>query len=506
MAKFDDFGTRSGLAYKHDWAQATNNMLRFEQYKNQQQLQREKKAQYYADRIKKGNASTKYNSSRLEKYYNNLNSELGKFMVDNPNWESDVMLVNEFNDITDKYLNNEILKEDLDVQQNLELIRQDRHNMSDDHFYSQMEQYDKYDAQEVGDDPLAESQTKFRYIPEAKLDFVAVASDVGKNNVRTITTKQTIGDEEVTRTKIDEKSLEMGVALIESDPVRSKSLDAAWKSYKGNDYATKRDFAIASLRSTIDIQELRRKLRPSEIGGGLGDSGAFNPYTKNIVDEIYENGSATLTKEAIAFSDYGNKGALMNPRDAGVTFVGGAPLEKYEFIDNLTGMRLVNAYEMRYVPENKAWVMDVSVVFDKPNNNDIIKDLTEKGFTETENYFSYFGDIGELQQSPKRKGMHGKITIPADPTDTNRYLLYEQEMGGKGLKQQTLVQQYAPLIESSFNRLSDIMDERISGIKSEEELKSGQNISTPGSQQEYVRPTGTDFWNEEQTNVALNKL
>jgi len=478
MPKFDDYGTTKGLAYQNDWQQATNNMLRFEQYKNQQQLQREKKAQYYADKIKRGGASTKYNTKRLEGYYNGLNKDLGQFLVENPNWEQDIELVSQFNEITDKYLNNDILKEDLDVQKNLELIRQDRHNMSDDHFNMLMEQYDQYGSQDIQDDLLAESQVKFGYTPEPFLNFGSVAAEFSKNNISIETKTKTVGDERITYTEVNPESLELGYIQMVADPKSKKSLDMAWQKYLSSgqsDYSTKREFGMAALRAPKNIGELRRE-NIERNGSGDGIEGGFTPYTANIVEELFDTynekgvGNATVSSEALSFTSIGDVGSLFNPKEIGAMFVEGkGNINKYSHANSLTGMRATNAYSMKYIPENGSYMMEIGVIMDLPSNDDVVADLESKGFLETDNYYSKFDGIEGLIGAPKKKGMYGKITVPCDPSVTNRYLDYEAKMGGKSLKQQVLTQQYADYFTSKFTSFADVIDNT---FKANEELRN----------------------------------
>jgi len=508
MAKFDDYGVQRGLAYKHDWNAATDRMLQFEQHKQQRQLQREKKAQFYASKIERGNVSTKYNSQRLQKYYDQLNEELGTFLVENPDWEQDIMKVNEFNSLTDKYLNNQIMAEDMRVKKDFELIKQDRANMDYEHFNYLMELHEKYDNQEVGDDPLAEGQVKFGYIPEPQLDVLATIGRYSKLVGMKSETYETKDGKRVSISKPDEDKVNAAWAMIQSDPKAMRTFDHAWKNYKGTDYSNPEDFVKAGLRSTKNIESAIETLRPRGNGSGGSDDLPLNAYSYNLLSGLIKSaneskdgiGRYNVGEEGVVFTDYGKVGALVNPNDDGVKFaarkdengnvIPADEISKYEFKKMMKAMRVVNAGEMRYSPENGGYVIDINVVIDKPNigsdekeGNNILRDLEKRGFVEIDNYYSFFGeDISEMQSNPKKRGMYGKITVPADPTNPNRYNNYEFRKGGKSLEWQKTVQDQQDFMLSGFSEYAEQAQNRWDVNQDEvEKRKKTNDMNNPAN-------------------------
>jgi hypothetical protein len=520
MAKFDDYGVQRGLAYQHDWNAATNRMLQFEQYKQQNQVKREQKAQYFADKIQRGKASTKYNTQRLQKYYDQLNEELGTFLVENPDWEQDIMKVNEFNSITDKYINNPIMAEDLQVKKELELVRQDRGNMDYEHFETLMKTYEDYDNQEIGDDPLAESQVKFRYLPEAQLDVLATLGRYS-NLVGMESRQYEENGKIISRTKPDEDKVNTAWIMMQDDKKAMRSFNHAFENYLakgGKDYSELKDFVKAGLRSTKNIQEAISTLRGRNSGSGGGEDFPPNVYSIDVLEGLVRSanesedgiGRYDIGEEGILLTDYGKIGALVNPNDDSVSFaartddngnvIPAIKMSKYEFRRQLKAMRVVNAGEMRYSPENNGYVIDINVVIDKPSlssdekdkKNNIVTDLEKRGFVEIDNYYSFFGEkLGDMTSAPKKRGMYGKITVPADPTNPNRYNKYEQEMGGKSLDWQKTVDQEEDYIISSYKNYAEQAQNRWDVNQEEVEKRNSMNEANANPLSQIDKNTAT---------------
>jgi len=167
MGVFDTFGKTSvmrGLAYANNYDQDIANAIRMNTLQTEKQHQNEQKARYYAEKLKEGVANDELNSKRLETYYDQLNSELGDFVMNAPeNWEQNILFQKQFNAISDKYLNNPILAESQRVKMEMEKMYNDK-NMTPDWIEQNMKVYEEYKNQYFDpENPDAELDHKFAY-------------------------------------------------------------------------------------------------------------------------------------------------------------------------------------------------------------------------------------------------------------------------------------------------------------------------------------------------------
>lgn len=525
MPKFDDYGTLKGLAYQHNWQQATDNMLKFEQFKQQQQLQREKKSQYYADRIKRGSTSTEYNSKRLQKYYDGLNTELGEFLVKNPNWEQDMLSVNEFNALTDKYLNNPIMREDMDAQKDLELIRQDRNNMSTDHFNMLMEQYDRYDTQEVGEDPLSEDGMKFRYVPESRLDFTGVVKIV--NDLTGIMEKSYTDADGTTKrvTFVPQEKLDTAKSMVYSNKEYYRASKSAYDTYiqnaKNNIYTDFDDFLEDSIKNPKNLQDIYQKVAGGGRGGlGDGSDWAVPRYT-SLVQELInsQNGRIKVSDKALALTDAGKVGRQIDLSNSGTLLVFTGPdgkettmnASKFSYSAILGAASAVTAKEMYYNPENKSSKMRIVVNIPmisgaNGESNPGYKELEKLGWKETKGQFSEFGFvISEVTGATKY--LTGEVYVDAHMDSPEHYYSYNDQFGSS-IKDKQASDFYKAESINQYNSYADFMNRSYAdALQSTENFKNGKNTNTPdNSDPDKEYELKQNYLNEEQKKLKLNAL
>jgi len=146
-------GLGKGLAVRHDFRRDIQTLYQRENMRAQIQEEKRRKAQLYGSMLKKGHVRGEYNTRRLEEHYDQLNGKLSDFVTENPGWETDPGLFAKFVEISDGYLQNDIIQEDVQVQQQFEALQQKVNSgtMGTDEINRQMDVYHNYI--ENGGDP-----------------------------------------------------------------------------------------------------------------------------------------------------------------------------------------------------------------------------------------------------------------------------------------------------------------------------------------------------------------
>ena len=116
MAGFLDYGTGKGLSVAHDWNKDTQNLFQTEALKARAQQEKEQKTEYFAKQLQEGKAVAPVNVKRLQDFYTEHNKKVADFVIKNPNFETDVVKMTQFRELTDQYLNNDIIREDQQAQ------------------------------------------------------------------------------------------------------------------------------------------------------------------------------------------------------------------------------------------------------------------------------------------------------------------------------------------------------------------------------------------------------
>lgn len=157
MPDFLSLGQIKGLAYQHDWQKQIEGLYQRESYAAQQQALAEEKARHYSSVLARpSNIRSEYNSRRLDKFYSEKLNEIGGFVTKNPGFERDVGLMAKFNELASSIQNNDIVREELQVQEEFELLKSNRGSLPEAKFNMEMERYLAY----INQDPDISDQQK----------------------------------------------------------------------------------------------------------------------------------------------------------------------------------------------------------------------------------------------------------------------------------------------------------------------------------------------------------
>jgi hypothetical protein len=157
-------GISKGLSYVNDWDKDIDRVYQREEYAAQVRAEKERKTQYYAGLLKQGHATNPRTEQELTEYYKGLNNELADFVISNPNFETDVNSMQKFLDISDRYLDNNILRTDLQVKQEFDKLSEavSTGKITTTQFDREMERYNTYIDPNQKGDPYVFSNPKLK--------------------------------------------------------------------------------------------------------------------------------------------------------------------------------------------------------------------------------------------------------------------------------------------------------------------------------------------------------
>jgi hypothetical protein len=170
---FLGYGSAKAASYEHDFDKDIDRLYQREAYRARITAEKERKAAYYAELMKEHNAVSPAINRQLEEHYKTLNNQIADFAINNPGFETDVNLSQQFNAMTDGYLNNDLVRKDKQSQAEFEKLKaaSASGDMTQAEYDSNMERYDEW--LQTGQDPYT-----FTNIQKFSLfDAVKIAND-----------------------------------------------------------------------------------------------------------------------------------------------------------------------------------------------------------------------------------------------------------------------------------------------------------------------------------------
>jgi len=266
-------GLGKGLAVRHDYSKDIQNLYQRENMRAQIQQEKQRKAEYYGNILKGGHVKGEYNTQRLEEHYNDLNGRLSNFVSENPGWETDPGLYAQFASITDEYINNDIIREDMQVQKQFEALQSEsqRGTMTGGEIANETAKYDTY-IREGGDPYVFINPKKFEYSDILKESSAAI----GYSQEVELGTRFGLERSRTVRQPRD-GSIQSRVEIDFNNPDKKRSIEAQWRSAGGSEAApTARQWHAENLDSastyaeskwTYDQHQLALARKRLETGG-----------------------------------------------------------------------------------------------------------------------------------------------------------------------------------------------------------------------------------------------
>ena len=212
MAGFLSYGAGKALSYQHDFGKDIDRLYQREAYKAQVEAEKERKASFYASMMKEQTAATPLNQNKLSMFYEGVAKEVADFAMNNPGWESDVMKSQKMYSIMDKYINNDIIREDQQVQQEWEKTKQavNEGKITKSEYNALAEQYENY--KENGGDAYVFLNPKRQSLSE----IIKEGSEILDTDEGTYTDPKTYKTYRIS--KLDDNALNSTVWSMLADP------------------------------------------------------------------------------------------------------------------------------------------------------------------------------------------------------------------------------------------------------------------------------------------------
>lgn len=443
---FLKFGSVKGLSYQHDFQGDIDRLYDQQRYAMEVRRERENKARYYGEMLQQEQATTPYNTQRLESYYDDLSGELADFVINNPNFETDINLQREFQGIAQRFQDNDIIREDMQVSQSYDLMRQAvaEGRMTEKGMAQQMEQY--LDYANNGGDPYV-------FANMAEVNFNEMAIQIASALQPDTSVYDDDGQiKEITR--YDDSKVSNLVRSYLSVDENNLAAENAYRNVAGSGlFIDKQDLLETTVKSMLNSKNVHAGWNPLY---GLEEKAALqqqmktadiNPvFTSNFTVPLFsDKKKVSANVNHVALTSWNEIGGYFNPwlRTAGDT---SAPKVKVRNIDydpqnpeaapeftdlpnfNM-GVTATWAGEAFRDNSNNSWIeLDVTVALGK-DQSDLRDKLSENGWTTKS-----FVDQGELPAAMQvvrgakltSNFMTGRIVVPAI-VDNAHVLQYEQQ-------------------------------------------------------------------------------
>jgi len=311
---FLEYGSVRGLSLGHDYQRDIDRLYDRERYSMEVRKERENKARYYGEMLQQKQATTPYNTQRLEGYYDELSSELADFVINNPNFETDINLQRQFQNIAGRFQDNDIIREDMQVAQALEGLKNETLSgeMDGEDYIIEMDRYMEYANN--GGDPYVFENFKKVYLTDI---VTQLADEVAK--VTDITTED---GQVISTVGADPAALDYTarMALTRSD--YDRTVEKAWRKAEGSGmYDNKLDFLKTVIQAQVDYGKEhvawdQSKLIDARTRAALQtEQVQNNPLFGNyVLEPLYsDKRSVTADNRHIAFTPWRTKGATFNP-------------------------------------------------------------------------------------------------------------------------------------------------------------------------------------------------
>lgn len=322
MAGIFGYGVAKGLSERHDFGKDIDRLYQREAYRSQVEAEKAQKTRYYASQMKEHAAVAPSMIKELEGKYEKLNNKIADFATNNPGWETDVSKTQEFNSITDEYLNNEFVRKDIQSQEQFKLLQDNYNagNLTETEWLRESERYN--DFAENGGNGYVYSNPKRKEMPSILKevnDFlqpdVLVRSD-GKKITQT--------------SDIPPEELHAATRLWYKNPENKMTIDNAFNELNEDEKAVYNNSPtdyfeqlIKAGESSQDIDKGYDALYMAGIKANLENKGkgGYHMYSKSQIIEPLARGEATISDpKNIVFTEYGEEGGYIAMGPGGRSF------------------------------------------------------------------------------------------------------------------------------------------------------------------------------------------
>ena len=294
MADFSQ-GRAGALAYQHDWQQSINTLYKREEHASRVRAEVEQKTQNYSKLLEKKNLTSPYNNARLQKFYSEHLPKIGQFITENPDFETDIGKHAQFMQMASQLQDNDIIREELQVQKERELLHQNRNELTKEEFILENERLDGYWNQDPESQEKADPYFFNNYLIT---DFNKVADQAAQSLA-----KSTYVDKEgYTVTSYTESDLQRITNDYLSNPKYAKATEKAYVDSGAKEegfYKTPAEYFAATIRARSDRSRLPNA---TAMKAGSDDEDFWTTPYYNHFNRLLVNGSADGNPWHLAFT------------------------------------------------------------------------------------------------------------------------------------------------------------------------------------------------------------
>lgn len=305
---FLNYGTTAGLSYVHNWDAEMQRQNYNEQADRQARIDAENKAKMLGDKLAFDHLSNTWDNKLMKEFAEGRIQEIGKFIAENPNYESDAGLWAKFNQMSGELTNNDIVSRSMRIQQNYESLvgymQQNPGAENDPAIQAQLTEYDNYVKYgSVNGIPTDGKEFIFRNPDEQFDPQAAIAKTFSQLAPQETYDRSGVGIG-ATKTAVPDAALQSTAIGMLNGPDGWR-YNNAWKNMSPDQQAFYQNDPVKWLMESgkaytatgVQAGAVFAPQRPSGgggSGGGGGASGAYSPFL-NDFGRLQPMGAATYS-------------------------------------------------------------------------------------------------------------------------------------------------------------------------------------------------------------------
>ncbi len=300
-------GWAGALAYEHDWQQDISNLYKREEHASRVRAEVERKTQLYSNLLEQKTLTSPYNNARLQEFYKDRLPKIGQFISENPDFETDIGKFSEFNRKASELQDNDIIREELQVQKERELLLQNRHNMTEEDFITENERLMVYSNQSTTSPQKVE--------PYFFNNFLVVdVNQIIDKATASLGVLQYVDDSGTSIRTYDKNNLRKVAVDYYSDRKNRTAIDKAFVETGAKEegiYNSPLEFLEAKIDARFDKSFIPTKTADSMAGSDKSEDFFLTPFYMKWNEVEAGNGNRP-DPNAIFLTDFGGKGNTLS--------------------------------------------------------------------------------------------------------------------------------------------------------------------------------------------------
>lgn len=422
---FLSYGSAKALSYTHDFQKDIDRLYQREAYGAQLKAEREKKSMFYASLMKEGTAATQYNTQRLESLYEGLQKEIADYAVANPDLEQDPRKLAHLMNISDKFLNNNIIVEDQEVQKHWNITKEAfaKGDIYEDEYFEAAERYTNYSQN--GGDPYVFGNPKRKEFLDIWQESQVLMKPIVKVDEK--------GNQVITTSAVPEGNFALAANMALSDKDNYRTIEQMFRKIPEEQRAaagwkSPNDYYASLLRQGNQPSELERRyseLYLANVKAGIAASQNAVPsyFVSGVLNKMNSNQEITGDIAIGALTEFGGKtGTVISTPETGRFFKvadpsGNGQLKDIHVNGNIVTRNAVRSFNIGgvgYIEYN----VDIALEGGKPNEN-TVKSLLDNGFVTKQVTLPGMLSMSVDKEVEKSNTYTGSLILPMVLSDAN---------------------------------------------------------------------------------------